>query len=267
MDSKRYLEFFNGEFDSTIENKTNIAEKPYVGYSKTSDKVVFTALADIPEYITLEAQSSSTIQLTKLSTNQLLEWSKDTITWESMDMGTHLSLEESECIYIRGILLADNTSNNYTQFSITGSVKVTGDYNTLWKWYDPNTNLKMYCGYKLFAECKGLVEVSSINTIYGANTCYENMFEKCTGITSIQINDDTMIISANQYRDCKNLSTVYYNNQAYTNGTDLITDLLTNEVDVGDDAFYGTALCPSSPANSSSSNFGSSSFNSYFNSL
>ena len=55
MDSKRYLEFFDGEFDNTIENKTNIAEKPYVGYSKTSDKVVFTALADTPEYITLEA--------------------------------------------------------------------------------------------------------------------------------------------------------------------------------------------------------------------
>jgi hypothetical protein len=123
----------------------------------------------------------------------------------------------------------------------------------------------MYCGYKLFADCKGLTEIPSMSTLYGNPTCYENMFENCTGITSIEIADNTTIISANQYLNCEDVKIVYYNNQEYRNNVDLIFDLEENNVYVGDNAFLG--IFNSDVINSSSSNFGSNSFNSYFNSL
>ena len=119
-----YDEKLKGWFKSGI---TDITEDP------------IRALFGIPDnpYVTFTAQKdNSSIGLAKLSTNQTLEYSTDTITWSTFDKTTNIPLNNGDKVYVRGMLSADNTSSNYTQFKMTGKIAAFGNCNTIWNYQD-----------------------------------------------------------------------------------------------------------------------------------
>ena len=104
----------------------------------------------------------STIGLASLSTNQTLEYTTDGETWETMTTNTYINIRDKRSVWIRGVLSGNNTANDYTQFSITGNVKASGNINYLWNYSNPTTALRNYCGQRLFYNCAGLTDVSML---------------------------------------------------------------------------------------------------------
>ena len=145
-----------------------------VGPDLTSPYVTFTA-----------EEAGSTLGLTKLSTNQILEYSNDTTTWNTMDTSTNISLPNTgDKVYVRGILSANNSSSNYTRFKMTGKISASGNCNAIWNHEDLEAALKQYCGYYMFYGCTSLVSAPELPATTLADDCYKQMFESCTSLTA-----------------------------------------------------------------------------------
>ena len=178
----------------------------YVGssqiYGGVSDAVTFTA-----------KQANSTIGLSQISTGQTLEYSTDKTIWNNMTTATTITLTNSgDSVYVRGILTSNNTNSNYTQFTMSGDIKATGNINYLWNKDTPYTALKEYCGYRLFSGCTALTEV--INLSLPATTlaysCYRGMFQDCTSLTTAPVLPATTLASqcyAYMFTNCSGLTT------------------------------------------------------------
>ena len=138
-------------------------------------------------YVTFTAQQdNSSIGLNKLSTNQTLEYSTDTVTWNTFNTSTNISLNNGDKVYVRGKLNANNTDSNYTQFKMSGKIAASGNTNSLWDYENPDAQLKQYCGYNLFYNCTGLIDASELtlgtsDTLL-ASYCYKRMFDFCTSL-------------------------------------------------------------------------------------
>ena len=135
-------------------------------------------------YVTFTAQQdNSSIGLTKLSTNQTLEYSTDTVTWNIFDTSANIPLNTGNKVYVRGKLSADNTGSNYTQFKMTGKIAASGNTNSIWDYENPDAQLKQYCGYRLFSGCTSLTTAPELHATTLADYCYRYMFYNCTGLT------------------------------------------------------------------------------------
>ena len=145
-----------------------------VGPDLTSPYVTFTA-----------EEAGSTLGLTKLSTNQTLEYSNDTTTWNTFDTTTTVTLANvGDKVYIRGILNANNTSSNHTQFKMTGKIAASGNCNAIWNYGDLEAALKAYCGRHMFGGCTSLVTAPELPATTLANGCYSYMFSNCISLTT-----------------------------------------------------------------------------------
>ena len=122
----KYLELFIESFDDSIIEKMKPENKPYVAYSITEGKVAYTVIPKpivYDPYVTFTAEEdNSSFGLTKLSTNQKLEYSTDTTTWNTFKTTTNISLNNGDKVYVRGILSADNTDFNHTKFKMSGKI-------------------------------------------------------------------------------------------------------------------------------------------------
>lgn len=143
------------------------------------------------KYLVFTAQEdNSTIGLEKLSPNQELEYSytKDTnAEWTTFNTGTTIELTNNgDKVYIRGILGADNTSSDYTQFKMYGTIAASGNCNAIWDWNNLETQLRPYCGFSLFEGCTSLTEAHELElpATTLAEGCYRKMFCKCTSLTT-----------------------------------------------------------------------------------
>lgn len=191
---KKYLELFINGFDETITDKIKVENKPYIGYSLTEGKLAYTvvpAKEEEPEidltipYVTFTAEEDdSTIGLEKLSKYQRLEYSTDTTTWNTFDTTTNLSLNNGDKVYVRGVLLRNNNSANYTRFKMTGKIAASGNCNALWNYQDLNAPLKNYCGYSLFRNCTSLTAAPELPATELKIYCYRGMFSDCTSLTT-----------------------------------------------------------------------------------
>jgi hypothetical protein len=137
-------------------------------------------------YLTFIAEEdNSSIGLAKLSTNQTLEYSTDTTTWNTFDTTTNITLAKAgDEVYVRGILRADNTGRKYTQFEMSGKISASGNCNAIWNYQDLNTPLKVYCGYRMFYDCTSLTTAPELPATELADMCYEQMFYNCTSLTT-----------------------------------------------------------------------------------
>ena len=135
-------------------------------------------------------QANSTVGLSKLSTYQQLDYSQNNGTsWTTMTTATTITLPNSgDTVLVRGILNGNNDYNegNYTNFTINGNVKVSGNINSLWNYNNLTMGLKDDCGAGLFTNCVGLTDVSELElpSTTLANGCYWGMFENCTLLTT-----------------------------------------------------------------------------------
>jgi hypothetical protein len=184
---RKYLELFINGFDETITDKVKVENKPYIGYSLTDGKLAYTVVPKPVVYdpwVTFTAEEdNSSIGLIKLSTNQILEYSTDTTTWNTFDTATNISLNNGDKVYLRGVLSADNTSSNYTQFKMTGKIAASGNCNAIWNYEDLNAPLKAYCGSNMFYGCKALTIAPELPATTLADHCYDVMFQYCSSLT------------------------------------------------------------------------------------
>lgn len=141
-------------------------------------------LVEPPEaFITFTSEEdNSSIGLNKLSTNQILEYSTDTTTWNTFDTTTNIPLNNGDKVYVRGVLSGNNTTSNYTRFKMTGKIAASGNCNTLWNYNDLDAPLKEYCGYYMFQNCTSLTTAPELPAIELASGCYKSMFDRCTSL-------------------------------------------------------------------------------------
>ena len=137
-------------------------------------------------YITTNT-NSTTIGLNCKSTYQKMWYSLDNITWNEYTNPIFIS-EANINLYLIGVLNGDNTSSNYTQFSISGGVSLHGNLNYLFGATSGDLILRPYCGYSLFGDCNEIIDVSDL-TLCTQNTilstyCYYSMFMNCMSITT-----------------------------------------------------------------------------------
>jgi hypothetical protein len=81
-------------------------------------------------------------------------------------------------------LSADNTTNNYTQFKMSGKIAAYGNCNALWNYEDLNAPLKAYCGHWMFQDCISLTKAPALPATTLAKCCYSAMFNGCTSLTT-----------------------------------------------------------------------------------
>ena len=176
---RKYLELFINGFDETINEKTKLKNKPYIGYSP-SEGLVFT---EVPKpgvndpWVTFTAEEDgSSIGLTKLGTGQTLEYSMDTTTWNTFDTTTNITLNNGDKVYVRGVLSYDNASYSNTQFKMSGKIAASGNCNAIWNYEDLTAPLKKYCGYFMFSGCTSLTAAPELPATELAESCYQYMF-------------------------------------------------------------------------------------------
>ena len=167
-------EWDNIELDDTWDEESSIIVKGNDGIVVNIEYLTFTA-----------QQSNSTIGLNKLSTYQTLEYSYDKSSWSSMNTSTTITLSNiDDKVYLRGILSANNTDSNYTQFKMTGKIAASGNINSIWNYRDLNASLKRYCGCRMFYNCTSLTTTPELPATELADYCYQYMFKGCTSLTT-----------------------------------------------------------------------------------
>ena len=129
-------------------------------------------------------QDGSTVGLVSLASHQTIEYSSDETTWNNMTTATTIILNNGDSVYLRGVLSDNNSTSNYTQFKMTGSIAAKGNINILWNYDDLNASLKQYCGCQMFKECSGLVQAPELPATTLSIGCYNSMFQGCTALTS-----------------------------------------------------------------------------------
>lgn len=135
--------------------------------------------------LVITANTPSEVGLSRLSTNQILEYSLDNQIWINMDTSTNVSLNDGEKMYVRGVLSSANALTKYTRFLITGNVSLSGNINYVWNKDDPDNALKIYCGNAMFMNCQGITDASKLKfpatnlLVY----CYGQMFKGCSSLT------------------------------------------------------------------------------------
>lgn len=173
-------------------------------------------------YITFTSLKSgltppSEIGLSSLATGQTIEYSYDGYNWSSMTTSTAIEVENGQSVYLRGMLISDNTSSNYTNFNLTGKFKVSGNINYLWNYNNPNAALKPYCGYKLFSGeglFSGQTALSDVSELalpatILANNCYQDMFLGCSKITTAPVLPATTLAThcySSMFNSCTSLT-------------------------------------------------------------
>lgn len=151
----------------TIQDVTGYTTNDYDDSEVVSGSIRFKSLQD-----------GSQIGLTKLNSNQALEYSMNgTDNWTSFTTADTITLNTNEKVYVRGKLSSGSGS---TQFNITGKVSVKGDLENIWNWEGSST-MYQYCGDHLFADCTGLVDASGlkinkINANYGLRDAFEGCY-------------------------------------------------------------------------------------------
>ena len=140
-------------------------------------------IIDLTDYLTFTSQQdNSSIGLYSLSSYQTLEYSTDKTTWNSFDTTTNISLNNGDKVYIRGVLSADNTDSNYTQFKMSGKIAASGNCNTVWDYQDLNAPLKEFCGRYMFDSCSSLTTAPELHATTLADYCYNGMFQYCSSL-------------------------------------------------------------------------------------
>ena len=137
------------------------------------------------ESLVIKANADSTIGLARLSPNQTLEYSLDNEEWATFNTSISINLNCDDKMYIRGILNNNNSSAQFTQFKITGDVRLDGDMRYVWNYENPEAPLYNYCGFYMFKGCVGITSVSDklLPPTTLAYTCYSSMFRDCIFLT------------------------------------------------------------------------------------
>lgn len=180
-------------------------------------------------YVTFEAQAAnSTIGLAKKQVKHTLEYSYDTITWNSMAKSTIITLVNiGDKVYIRGKTgRTAFSSSTYTQFTMTGLISARGNCNAIWSYTNLNAaKAQTYRGYRMFCDCVSLTTAPELPSPILTSYCYYQMFYNCTSLVTAPVLPAITASSYSYYQmfyNCTNLNyikclTMYFGTNS-TNG-------------------------------------------------
>lgn len=144
-------------------------------YEKAIDYLCFTA-----------GEANSTVGYTStLATAPTIYKSTDGVNWTQWD-GTAVTLSNvGDKLYLYG----DNntlgtSSDNYVNFTMTGSIAASGDVTTLLTRKGTTTLSYDRTFFGLFRDCTSLSSAPNLPATTLSNRCYANMFRGCTSLTA-----------------------------------------------------------------------------------
>ena len=162
------------------EGYLTIAQQNAKGYYLVStefDGLILTATAD-----------NSSVALTKNGTlSNTYEVNRgDGSGWHSYTLGNTINLNNGDkCRWRCSNHPKTQSSSNFVQFVMTGTIEATGDSLSMLKSdFRSLTSVPMYGLYKLFMSCTSLIKAPSIRTSIGLYGC-ALMFKGCTGLVDI----------------------------------------------------------------------------------
>ena len=187
----------------------------YVIYTSRLDRCTGLSVRGVgnstKKYLTFKAEEdNSSIGLNMLSSSQTMEYSTDTVTWNTFDTTTNINLNNGDEVYIRGILNTINNMTDTTQFKMSGKIAAYGNCNALWNYEDLNAPLKEFCGFNMFGSCTSLTTAPELPATTLSGGCYMGMFRECTSLTTAPKLPATMLTSycyTCMFQGCTSLAT------------------------------------------------------------
>lgn len=170
---------------------------------------IFRSELSSDDFVFTSYQNGSTIGLASLASHQMIEYSTDRTNWTNMTTATTISLNNGDSVYMRGVLSDNNTSTDYTQFSMTGAIAAYGNINFLWNYTNLNAPLKEYCGANLFRGCIGLISAPELPSTELADYCYIGMFRGCSSLNSAPVLPAMTLTDhcyCSMFRECTSLT-------------------------------------------------------------
>lgn len=145
---------------------------------------------DTSGYVGFAANSAnSTIGMTHYGTNAtttkpVIYWSTDAENWTLWDYSTITLANVGDKVYFYGENQnGPNTDINYSTFTMTGSIAVSGDITRLIT-QNGTTTLTAGCFNSLFSGCTSLTTAPELPATTLADYCYISMFRNCTSLTT-----------------------------------------------------------------------------------
>jgi hypothetical protein len=150
----------------------------------------------------------------KFTAGGTMEYSTDTVTWNSVTSGTAYTSSTGGLIYFRGTfaenrLFTTNASTNAWATSAS-KMKVSGNLNALLNYASPPDTVGENCYAYMFYGCTSLVDVSGL-TLPAATLgylCYGRMFAECTSLVNAPALPATTLAEscyAAMFLNCKSL--------------------------------------------------------------
>lgn len=132
---------------------------------------------------------TSTIGLSRRYSGHTIEYSTNNgDSWNTLDTGTTITLNEGKSVHLRGTLTEDISGSASSRFSINGYVSAHGTANRLVDYGSKSDTTLAYkgCLSGLFNGCTGLYDASDLRL--PATTlvidCYQGMFQGCTNLVN-----------------------------------------------------------------------------------
>ena len=163
-------------------------------------------------YLTFTFSSNSYLGFIKKCSYHTIYISKNGTNWQTLNEDDVIQFNQGEQCYVCGNLTNNASTTDYTNFCINGTFSISGNCNALWNYSDLNDQLKEYCGYKLFANCIGLNNISGfvLPSTTLANNCYQYMFYGCTSLTTAPVLPATTLTNtcySGMFNGCTSLTT------------------------------------------------------------
>lgn len=197
MEEKRkYLEYFDGAFDSTVAEKIQPENKPYVAYSKT-EGVVYTV---IPEPVIGPADN----EIWYSTTNHVAYSSLDAAGLTG-DSGMTVEILPYDTELDRGVLRFSKDLSELRCHVINPDEDLYDSY------FQENTSKIVLpdsvtnIGHYTFGYCRSLTSVTLGN---GVTNIVGEAFYNCSSLIYITIPDSVTSIGAYAFQNCKSLTTI-----------------------------------------------------------
>ena len=122
------------------------------------------------------------------TTKPSLSYSKNGGEWVEWDY-TNIPVVKDDVVYFKGVNdRIGSSSSNYSKFTSTGKIASSGNIMSLLYGDDYegkiSLNVKGYCFYKLFHNCKSLTTEPELPYTTLSSHCYDSMFYGCTSLTT-----------------------------------------------------------------------------------
>lgn len=139
------------------------------------------------DYLCFTSTGDSTVAMTQNGTpgssaNKVIQYKLNNGQWQTWDL-SDVTLHDGDKMYLKSddeIPVSEST-DIYKNFTITGSIAVSGNTMSLLNFSDILTD---FAFYKLFSHCESITTAPELPATTLKTRCYHSMFQFCTSLTT-----------------------------------------------------------------------------------